>query len=184
MKIFSNFDTEIRKNTIEQHSIKYWRENILCFGRSRLYFYVKIFFPFVFVLLLASWAIIGLYFLFEGDYLWIVSLLVFLVSLIFLLPVIGKRIDYKLDFIIVTPDYLIMYDQNWIFSKKVITLNEKSIKTISVERPGLLYSIFNNGDIIFLAEGDVTDHGDVKLKWIPKPEKRRNQIAKIMHKDI
>jgi len=34
-----------------------------------------------------------------------------------------------------------------------------------------------------LAEGDVTEHGDVKLKWIPKPEKRRQQIAKIMHKE-
>lgn len=88
-----------------------------------------------------------------------------------------------MDFIIVTPDYLVMYDQAWIFNKKVITLNEKSIKTISIERKGFLYSVFNNWDIIFLAEGDVTEHGDVKLKWIPKPEKRRQQIAKIMHKE-
>lgn len=77
-----------------------------------------------------------------------------------------------------------MYDQEGIFNKKVITLNEKSIKTISIERRGFLYSIFNNWDIIFLAEGDVTEHGDIKLKWIPKPEKRRDQIAKIMNKQI
>ncbi|HCY21573.1 TPA: hypothetical protein DIC40_07170 [Patescibacteria group bacterium] len=62
----------------------------------------------------------------------------------FLIPIIGKWIDYKLDFIVITPDFLIMYDQAGIFNKKVITLNEKSIKTISIERKGFLYSIFNN----------------------------------------
>lgn len=88
-----------------------------------------------------------------------------------------------MDFIIITPDYLMMYDQAWIFNKRVITVNEKSIKTISVERRWVLYSLFNNWDLIVLAEGDVTEHGDVKLKWIPKPEKRRKQIVEIMHKE-
>ena len=73
-------------------------------------------------------------------------------DLVWLFPIVGKFIDYKMDFIIVTPDLLIMYDQAGLFKKNVITVNEKSLKTVSVKRPGLLYSIFNNGDIIFLSE--------------------------------
>jgi len=87
-----------------------------------------------------------------------------------------------MDFIIVTPDYLMMYDQAWILAKKVITVNEKSIKTISVERSGFLYSVFNNWDIIVLSEGDIS-HWEITLKWIPKPEKRKSQIAKILNKE-
>jgi len=34
-----------------------------------------------------------------------------LFDLVRLFPIIGKYMDYKLDFIIVTPDLLIMYDQ-------------------------------------------------------------------------
>jgi hypothetical protein len=76
-----------------------------------------------------------------------------------------------------------MYDQKWLLNKKVITLNEKSIKTISVERAGFLYSIFNNWDIIVLSEWDM-DHWEITLKWIPRPEKRKKQIAKIFEKNL
>lgn len=184
MRIFSNFDTNIRSKCYEENATKFGRDRVLCFWRSRLYWFIKIFFPLLFLFLLCAWIIAIFYYVFDGDYLLFFSLATFVLSLFFLIPIIGKWIDYKLDFIVVTPDFLIMYDQAGIFNKKVITLNEKSIKTISIERRWFLYSIFNNWDIIFLAEGDVTEHGDVKLKWIPKPEKRRDQIAKIMNKQI
>lgn len=184
MKIFSNFDTQVRTKCFEENAIKYGRENVMCFWRSKLYRFIKIFFPLIFLLMLCAWIVGVFYYIFDGDYLLFFCLATFVLSLFFLIPIIGKWIDYKLDFIVVTPDFLIMYDQAGIFNKKVITLNEKSIKTISIERKGFLYSVFNNWDIIFLAEWDVTEHGDVKLKWIPKPEKRRDQIAKIMNKQI
>lgn len=182
MKIFSNFDTQIRTKTFEEYAASYGRENVLCFWRSRLYFFIKIFFPLIFILALCFGIVGVLYYIFDGDYLLFFSIATFVLSLFFLIPIIGKWIDYKLDFIVVTPDFLIMYDQEGIFNKRVITVNEKSIKTISIERRWFLYSLFNNWDIIFLAEGDVTEHWDVKLKWIPKPEKRRDQIAKVMNK--
>lgn len=184
MRIFSNFDTQVRTKCFDENAAKYGRENVLCFWRSKLYRFIKIFFPFISLIALCVWIVILFYYIFDGDYLPFFSIATFVLSLFFLIPIIGKWIDYKLDFIVITPDFLIMYDQAGIFNKKVITLNEKSIKTISIERKGFLYSIFNNWDIIFLAEWDVTEHGDVKLKWIPKPEKRRDQIAKIMNKQI
>ena len=108
-----------------------------------------------------------------------------LFDLVWLFPIVGKYMDYKLDFIIVTPDVLIMYDQWWIFKRNIISTNEKSIKTISVKKSGLLYSIFNNGDIIFLTEWDTTGGGgEITLRRVPKPEKRRKEIARIMSKDL
>jgi hypothetical protein len=182
MRIFSNFDTKIRTKAVDEQIVRYGRENVICFGRSRLYWALKIFLPMVF--LIAFWlGIIALfYYVFDSEYLLFFCIAIGVLSLFFFVPIIGKWIDYELDFIIVTPDFLMMYDQAWIFKKKVITVNEKSIKTISVERSGLLYSLFNNWDIIVLSEWDMV-HWEITLKWIPRPEKRKKQISKIFNKD-
>lgn len=182
MRIFSNFDTKLRSKCIQEHSDKYGKEHVLCFWRSRLYWFIKIFFPLIFLIGLCFSIIIVFYYVFDWNYLLFISLATFVLSLFFLIPILGKWIDYKMDFIIVTPDYLMMYDQSWIFNKKVITVNEKSIKTISVERKGFLYSLFNNWDIIVLSEWDMV-HWEITLKWIPKPEKRKSQISRVLNKD-
>jgi len=49
-----------------------------------------------------------------------------------------------MDFVLVNPESLIEYNQTGIFVKKVITINEKSLKSVTVERNGFLYSIFDN----------------------------------------
>jgi len=78
-----------------------------------------------------------------------------------------------------------MYDQWGIFNRNIISTNEKSIKTISVKKTWLFYSIFNNGDLIFLTEWDTTGGGgEITLRRVPKPEKRRKEIARIMSKDL
>jgi len=40
MKIFSNFDTQIRIKSLEEHVAKYGRSNVLCFWRSKLYRFI------------------------------------------------------------------------------------------------------------------------------------------------
>jgi hypothetical protein len=42
--------------------------------------------------------------------------------------------DYKMDFIIVTPESLMMYDQTGIFKRDVFTIGVPSIKTISLKK--------------------------------------------------
>jgi hypothetical protein len=83
--------------------------------------------------------------------------------------------------VIVNPEALIEYNQTWVFMKKVITINEESIKSVTVERKGFLYSIFDNWDLVFFSEWDET-HGDVTLSYVKNPEEKRTQIEKIMHK--
>lgn len=89
-----------------------------------------------------------------------------------------------MDFVIVIPDSIIMYEQWGIFKKNVITISSQSIKTISIQKAGLLYSIFDNGDIIILTEWDAEHNGESILRRVPKPEKRRNQIVKIIGIDL
>jgi len=89
-----------------------------------------------------------------------------------------------MDFIIVIPNCMMMYEQWWLFRRNVITISSQSIKTISIKKSWLLYSVFDNGDIIILTEWDVEHNGEVRLRWIPRPEKRRNQMVKIIWIDI
>ncbi|HCB51966.1 TPA: hypothetical protein DEP21_05400 [Patescibacteria group bacterium] len=111
MKIFSNFDTEIRRRTYQEHLNQYGVGNVLCFGRSKLYWFLKIFFPMVFLTVGYFGVLYLFYYLLDGDYFWYIFLVDTILMIFFIIPIIGKYFDYKLDFIIVTPDFLIMYNQ-------------------------------------------------------------------------
>ncbi len=107
-----------------------------------------------------------------------------IIDVVFIFPIIGKYIDYKMDFIIVIPNAIMMYEQWWILKRNVSTISAQSVKTITIQKSGLLYSIFDNGDIIVLTEGDTERNGEIKFRWIPRPEKRRNQIVKVIGLDL
>ena len=94
-------------------------------------------------------------------------------------PLVMIYIEYKMDFSIVTPNLLIRYDQMWFFKRSIMTINALNIKTISVVKEWVFYSIFNNGDIVFLSEWDM-EHGEIILHYIQKPEKIRHMIAKVL----
>jgi hypothetical protein len=48
----------------------------------------------------------------------------------------------------------------------------------------LLYSIFDNGDLIILTEGDIEQNGEITLRRVPRPEKRKNQMVKVIGIDL
>lgn len=182
MKLFSNFDTQIKRKTIDSAVQQYWEQYVLCFDKSKLYWFVKVFFPLLQLLVLDGLVFRLFYYIFDYQYLFLIAFVILLITSPFYFYLLGKYIDYKMDFVVITPDSLIEYNQTGIFNKKVVTINEKSIKTITVERRGALYSIFNNGNLIFLSEGDET-RGDITFHYLADPETLRDQAAKIMHKD-
>ena len=182
MRIFSNFDTCLRREKFTEYQKEYGPERVVCFWRSRLYLRYRVLFP-ALIILLISFLWLKLFSAWFGsDYLTYV--LVFTIALLVVLffPIIGRFIDYKQDFIIVVPEALMLYDQGGILKRNIITISSRSIKTISVRKSGLLYSIFNNGDILVLSEGDMND-GEVTLRWVPHPDKRRQQILQIIGLD-
>ena len=77
-----------------------------------------------------------------------------------------------------------MYDQWGIFKRNVHTITAQSIKSISINKAWLFYSMFDNGDIVILTEWDAERDGEIRFRWIPRPEKRKNQIIKIIGIDI
>ena len=181
MKLFSNFDTQLKAKAIEDSIQEYWEENVICLSRSSLYFSVKVLWPLTQILLLDVWLILLFSYISNYTYLRLIILIVFCISIPFLLFIIGKYIDYKMDFVIVNPEALIEYNQTGIFTKKVTTINEKSVKSVTVEKKGFLYSISNNGDLVFFSEWDEL-HGDITLRYVKNPEEKRTQIEKIMNK--
>ena len=111
MKIFSNFDTKLRRNAFQEYQENYGIENVLCFGRSKLYRIIKVFLPLSFLVLLAVLGLVFFYRRLGGDYFGYIVTAMIIVYIVFFFPVIGKYIDYKMDFIIVIPNSIMMYDQ-------------------------------------------------------------------------
>lgn len=179
MRIFSSFDTSLRQRTLEEYQQIYGIDNVLCFWRSQLYKIYKVILP---LIGLSLFTVLGLMFFYQrlnGSYFDYIVIAIVIMDLVFLFPIIGKYVDYKMDFIIVIPPSIMMYDQWGIFKKNVHTITAQSIKSVKINKSWFFYSIFNNGDIVVLTEWDAEHDGEIRFRWIPKPEKRKDQILKI-----
>ncbi len=195
MRIFSNFDTKLRQKTFEEYQQHHGVDNVICFWRSQLYKYYKVIIPLVGLILFTLLVFVFFYQWLDGTYFGYIVTAIIIVDIVFLFPIIGKYVDYTMDFIIVIPNSIMMYDQWGILKRNIRTISADSIKSISIKKSWLLYSIFDNGDIIVLTEGDmepiddddqwdVENYGEIKFRRIPKPEKRKNQILKIVGIDV
>jgi len=180
MKIFSNFDTKLKQKELVKWTKVYGKKNVLWLSKSKLFHFLKIDLPlllYAITMALLMWV----FFYFLGSK-WVIfgALPLALLGLFFVIPRILKHLmDYHMDFIIITPKILLRYDQEGIFHRDMITINVHNIKTISVRKSWLLYSIFDDGDIIFLSEGDAY-HGEITLEYISSPEKKKYEIGQIM----
>lgn len=184
MRIFSNFDTKLRQRRFLDYQEKYWEENVLCFGRSKLYRVYKFLLPLFFIILFSVFSLGFLYKRLDGDYFGYILISILIIDLVFFIPAIVKYIDYKMDFIIVIPSSIIMHDQAGLFKKNIVTISAYSVKSISVKKTWLLYSIFDNWDLVILTEGDVAQNGEITLRRVPRPEKRKNQMVKVIGIDL
>jgi len=184
MKIFSNFDTTLRRKALEEYQWEYGIDNVLCFWRSILYKFYKVALPtFLYTALLVLSALF-FYRQLDSIYSVYINIFVFLLYAAAMFPVLGKYIDYKMDFVVVIPNSIIMYEQWGLFRRNMITISVQSIRAISIKKDWLFYSIFDNGDILILTQWDTETDSEVVLRWIPRPDKRRNQIVKIIGIDV
>lgn len=195
MRIFSNFDTRNKSKTIQSYKQQFGENKVFAVSKSPLFFYVKVLLPFLFYLISGIIFLYGMY-LFVGS--WVFFTLLFLIVVfglvVILFPILKRYIDYKMDFILITPKFLVRYNQEGIFKRVSKTIWANSIRTLMVRKSGLLYSIFNNWDIIFLAEGGGGESelegkgGDMQsgeiweivFSSVAKPEKIRRMIVDVM----
>ena len=185
MKIFSNFNSERKKEAYKEMIEKYGEENVLVLKKSLLFLFVKVIFP-VFWWFIAVFCLRILIYINLWDYVTIKILFTIFMLLLYrfiltISSVVKYYIDYKMDFSLVTPEYLTRYNQTWFFKRDIKSSYVRNIKTITIIKNSIWYNIFNNWNLIFLSEWDREKWDwEIVLHYIQNPEDKKKEITRIM----
>ena len=181
MKILSNFDTwnAERLLTDAQQSFGQW--NALLVRKSKLYFYQYIWLP-VFTYLICI--IIGGYFLLMSEQVpveaqWWFLIVVVLVWLLMSMKLGKRRVDYTMDYLLITPKEVTKYDQWGVFHRDVENIPVDKIKSISLSKHGFFQSLFDIGSLTFLAEWD-RDEWDIVMDYIDGVSGTQKKIKQVL----
>lgn len=181
MKIFSSFDTKLRQKKLKEAQDLYGVDKVIILSKSGLFLFLKVvpkllvsIIIIIITIMISNW----IFWTSQERYTIYVIIGVAFVLLTFAWPVIKHIVDYYMDFALVTPKSLIMFNQTWIFKKDMATVDVEKIKTILVKKRNFLYSLFNNWDLIFLSEWDSNNFWEITLFFIYKPEEKKDKISK------
>lgn len=183
MKIFSSFDTKLKQKELKEAQDIYGVDKVMVLSKSGLFLFVKVVPKFIagliiiiLTVLLSNW----IFWSSQDTYTLYVFIWIVIILLTFAWPVMKHIIDYYMDFALITPKSLIMFNQTWIFKKDMATVDVEKIKTILVKKRYFLYSIFNNWDLIFLSEWDSNNFWEITLFFMHNPEEKKDKISKII----
>ena len=189
MKIFSSFDTNFKKEILQKEKERFW-DKVMLISHWVFFYYFTFLIPAVLAAFLAiSYLVIYFYIWFNilEEFKTIYYIFWLLLFIVVLFPVVIKLlkryIDYILDFVVVTPDTIVYYNQEWILSRRWRTLWTDKIKTISVNKDWLLRSMYNFWNIIILTEWtDWTEgwEGEINFKFVDDPDNIKFKILKII----
>lgn len=87
-----------------------------------------------------------------------------------------------MDYCIVTPEEIILTQQEWILKRTVRTLDVAKVKSIYVNKQSLLYSIFDVWTIVFMSDGD-EQFWEIVFDYIRDPETQKDEIQRIIEKN-
>ena len=90
-----------------------------------------------------------------------------------------RWMDYRMDYLLVTPQEISKYDQSGVLHRDVENIPTNKIKSISVSKHGLLQSMFDIWSIVFLAEWE-SDEWDITMEMIDAVGYTQKQIKRIM----
>ena len=180
MKIFSSFDTDLKKKKLQNQYDKYGKDKVHIIKRSKLFLFVKVLTPIMqwllFTLLLAGL----IWYMFASENSLYISIIGWtLLSLIFYISAFGAYIDYTMDYCIITPDEIILTQQEWLFRRIVRTLDVKKLKSIYINKQKLLYSIFDAWSIIFMSDWD-EQFWEIIFDFVHNPEWQKDRIQGII----
>lgn len=182
MKIFSNFDTQRKQEAVSEAIEKFGESNILVLRKSKLFLFSKVVWPILWWTLVFVAIQFPIYLVLDefGSVRYFLTAGMFIAYLIMISPNFKYYIDYAMDFSIITPFSLTRYNQTGILHRDIKSSNIRNIKTVSIDKNNFWYNIFDNGDLIFLSEGDQADQGEITLHYIQDPESQRKEITRIM----
>lgn len=178
MKIFSSFDTTLKNKYITESIRKYGKDNFFIMQRSKLYFYNKVVFRIITgSVLYATFSFTVYTYIHQSILTTILTWLLF--SSIFYIIAIVNYIDYKMNYVIFTPEEATLVEQIGIFHRHIKTLDIKKIKSIDIQKSNIFFSIFNDGLMTIMSEkNDVL--WMLKFKYVHNPEQAKDQIHKII----
>ena len=190
IKIFSSFDTDFKQQLIDKEIEKFWAEKVYVIEHGRFHYYFYIILPTIF---LTIWTVVFFFTLFylsgwlqqesKTIIIWTSIIFWIVVFIPIIIKIIKKYIDYILDFVIVTPENLIFYNQEGIFSRKWRTIDVEKIKTITVNKNWILRSIFNFWSIVILTEWDEQWSWEINFSFIDDPDNVKFKVLEIIEKE-
>lgn len=180
MKLFSSFDTEYGNILYSHYKTKYPWKKLVFIEKASVFFRWETF-PYLLWMILNLWILLTLKIFVKWEFTFYWFLFVFICSFIlFGFSFLKRYIDYYMDFAIITPEEIILCNQEGLFQRNVTAIPESKINSISVKRSWWLYSgIFDTWDITILAEWWNTN-GEVIIKHVYRPEKSKEQILQII----
>ena len=185
MKILNNFDTELEKITVWKYIEMYWADNVIVIHRAKIFWVLKVLLPFLlWICTLTGSVIFG--FLKFTDPTWtniagILAIIVFLWVFVMWGSILRKYLDYKMDFCIVTPNEVAMYNQSWLFKRNSRVIDADKIKTVSVDTAWIIKSIFNFWNLIFLSEWDPSaGTWDISLNYVYAANDTKNKVRDLI----
>lgn len=183
MKIFSTFDTQSKQKALREQKERYGDDKVHLLEKSNFFFIKHIigpFFSIIFSALLSGY-IVSEFFKITPIITGSVIIAVMILWILYA-DIIKHYIDYKMDYCIITPDEIILTEQSWLFNRWIKTLDAAKVKSISVQKKNMIHSLFNNGDIIFMSDGDDT-LWEIVLDYIHNPEWQKNILHNIIIKE-
>ncbi|USN57186.1 MAG: hypothetical protein H6766_01640 [Candidatus Peribacteria bacterium] len=153
--ILGSFDPNLKQEQLAKYQVKFGVDGVHLIQRSKFFLFVKIIIPLILYILLYTVTMIGVGYFSASDpqvigYSAIIGLL--FVLILFLTLNFKRLLDYLMDFILITPDQIIAFNQKGIWKRSNISIETIKIKSISVSYRSWIFSLFNNGDITFLSE--------------------------------
>lgn len=190
MRIFSSFDTRYKDIVVEKYIQEYGKDGILVLQRSQLFAWIYVYIPAIFYTTILTALLYGIFSWIQASTgRWVLLVGVLITYIFLMIPVVKRYIDLKLDFTIVTPAGVYLYNQRGIFYRTMSALNIQNIRTINVQKEKFIYTIFDNGDIIFLSEGPDAESGQsdhslwhAKIYFVYDPESKKDKIQEIFKK--
>jgi hypothetical protein len=184
MRILSNFDTGHANKLYQEYVSLFGEEYVILIHKSRLIWYGTIFFPLSWFILVGC---IGIYIFYTYGLPTPILERVFrgviiLWALILFFKLSARYVDFKMDFLLVTPKEVMKYDQQGIFSRVAEKISADKIKSITMKKEGFFASFFDVGSLVFLAEGD-TAAGDIMMEHVDTIEATEKKMRHVLGQD-
>ncbi len=185
MRLFSNFNTDLEATLVKKYKKNFWDDKILSIHKSRWFYITWVIWPFVLFFVVFS-VLLSVVYMNEFDFKEVVIPTFWGVMLLYFVFVSRRSsknyVDYKMDFLIVTPKELIKYDQRWMLDRHSETIHVDKIRSVTVSKSWLFNSFFDIGTITFLAEWN-DEKWDIIMPFIDWVESIESKIRHIIWLD-